>query len=193
MNKKGLEFLKQRTENPIHYIELLKQDIVPPIFLLYLKHYKVGESFLNTMYIHHKGNDRVLNHLIMFDNEIINGEEYYATIDYIFEYERILEEIEKYKRKDENWNRLGFVQIGLIHWSDVLLIGVEEHNMDEIWRYGQGMGIVTCKLDNNIFDFFSRLQVSVDEETLEELGITDITKLYRNWGEDFWRVREEEA
>ncbi len=58
------------------------------------------------------------------------------------------EEIEKYHQKAEKWNELGFIQIGLMHYGDILLLGMSGEKSDEIWRYGQGMiGLVTSKLD----------------------------------------------
>ncbi len=192
MEKNGLELLKTLKEASDALIKLLHRENIPPIFSLFLKHYKVGEDFLATKYIKHKNTERVLEKFIMFENEIIEGEEYYATIDYLFDYEKLLDEFDKYDDRIENWNREGFVQIGLMYWGDVLLLGVGNNNKDEIWRYGNGLiNTHICKLDNNIFDFFSRLKSLLDLETLDELEIKDPSQLYRNWGDNFWRVREE--
>ncbi len=193
MFKEGLSFLNNRTLITADLAELLREDLIPPYFKLFLNQFQVEINYSteNTVYFNDKKHH--FSKFEMFNNEIINREEYYSTIDSIFNYDRLLEEVNKYKRKEENWNRLGLMQIGLMHSSDVLLIGLEEKNLDQIWRYGQGMGIVTCKLDDNIFDFFSRLKLVIDEEALNEIGIIDSKKLYRNWGEDFWRVRDEEA
>jgi hypothetical protein len=191
MKRQGLELLKRRTESSDSFEKLLKNSELPQKFSLFLNHFQVGESFTFSTYLKYKHSDYVLNNLIMFDNESLEGEEYYAVIDYIFSYEKLLEEHEKYKLKVENWNREGFMQIGLMFWGDVLLLGMEGDRKDEIWRYGNGLiKTVLSKLDENIFNFFSRLKCTVDSETLEELKI-NTAQLYRNWGEDFWRVREE--
>jgi hypothetical protein len=191
MKREGLELLKKRTETSKDLVKLINITEIPQKFALFLNHYKVGDGSYISKYLKYKNDDYVLNRLIMFDNEILEGEEYYAVIDYIYEYEKLIEEYGKYKNKVENWNKEGFMQIGIMYWGDVLLLGVEEDKKDEIWRYGNGLvNTVLSKLDNNIFDFFSRLKSAVDTETLEELNI-NTSQLYRNWGEDFWRVREE--
>ena len=191
MKRQGLELLKRRTESSDSLERLLKNGELPQKFSLFLNHFRVGENFIISKYLKYKNTDYVLHHLIMFDNESLEGEKYYAVIDYIFSYEKLVDEYEKYKLNVENWNREGFMQIGLMFWGDVLLLGMEGDRKDEIWRYGNGLiRTVLSKLDENIFIFFSRLKCTVDSETLEELKI-NTSQLYRNWGEDFWRVREE--
>jgi tRNA U34 5-carboxymethylaminomethyl modifying GTPase MnmE/TrmE len=76
-----------------------------------------------------------------------------------------------------------------MHWSDVLLIGVEDNNKDEIWRYGTGDLNETCsKLANNIFEFISKLNESIDYENLDTHNI-EVEQIYRNLNETFWRVK----
>lgn len=193
MFKKGFSFLNKRANNSLELAELLNEVLIPPYFKLFLNQFEIELDYIAENIVYFNEEKYYFSKLEMFNNEIVDGEEYYSIIDYIFSYHRLLEEVEKYKKKEENWNKLGLMQIGLMHSSDVLLIGVEKENQDQIWRYGQGMGIVTCKLNDNIFDFFSRLKLVIDEEALNEIGVNNAEKFYRNWGEDFWRVREDEA
>jgi hypothetical protein len=110
---------------------------------------------------------------------------------HIFPYKKILDEIEKYKKKEENWNQIGLIQIGLIYQGDVLLLGVENENRDEIWRYGQGLlSNVHTKLEDNIFDLFMRSKEVLLQEDLEDWGIKPY-QIYKLLSEDFWRVRKE--
>ncbi len=41
---------------------------------------------------------------------------YHACSDYIFDYKQLLSEVDKYNERSENWNDLGLMQIGLMHW-----------------------------------------------------------------------------
>jgi hypothetical protein len=98
------------------------------------------------------------------------------------------DEIEKYHQKTEKWNELGFIQIWLMHYEDILLLGMNGERLDEIWRYGQGMiGVVTSKLDGNIFDFMKRLKESISYEDIEDWRINP-SDIYKKLGEGFWRV-----
>ncbi|MBK7009819.1 MAG: hypothetical protein IPH36_14905 [Saprospiraceae bacterium] len=110
------------------------------MFKTYINHYQIGESWVSggeRILVNEKTGDEIwLNQISMF--EPTQDNEYHACLDYIFSYEQLIIEIEKYHNEVENWNKLGFVQIGLMHWSDVLLLGVEDTNREEIWRYGTG-------------------------------------------------------
>ena len=191
MNRKGLELLLQNDLESKELETLLKKEILSDDFKLFLKYYKVGQSWLtgNILLLNEESGDTIgLTQLKMFEPDN-NPENYHACVDYIFEYTRLLEEIEKYEKGTENWNDLGFVQIGLIHWSDVLLIGVENANKGEIWRYGTGIiGNHCSKLDNNIFAFISRLYESLDEENIADYNL-NTDHIYKNLNETFWRIK----
>jgi hypothetical protein len=74
-------------------------------------------------------------------------------------------------------------------YGDILLVGMEDKNKDEIWRYGQGiLTSICCKLEDNIFDFFKRLQEAIDPDVLKDWDVT-IEQIYKNLNEDFYRVR----
>jgi len=46
------------------------------------------------------------------------------------------------------------------------------------------------KLDNNIFDFISRLYETLDEENIADYNL-NIDKIYRNLNESFWRIKRD--
>jgi len=192
MNRKGLELLIQETGDSDYLNELLNNEILTADFKTFIKNYKVGQQWTlrNLLLVDEKTDDKIgLTKITMFEPNN-NQQQYHACLDYIFSHSRLIEEIEKYQNKTENWNDLGFVQIGLMHWSDVLLIGVEPSNKGEIWRYGTGIIDNSCsKLDNNIFKFISRLTESIDNDYLKDYNIEPST-VFKNLTESFWRVRK---
>lgn len=192
MNRKGLELIRQVDAISPQLASLLKKEELPPLFQKFIKHYRVGYGALFSEVIvpDEKTMDRhVLTVKTMYEDIEVEGEKYHAVLDYIFDYDRLSKELLKYHGREENWNKLGFVQIGLMHWDDVLLLGMTNENRDQIWRYGGGLAAKThSKLEDDVFKFLSRLRESVDLEALEEWKIS-IGQIYRNLGEDFWRVR----
>jgi hypothetical protein len=187
MFRKGLSLLKPNLEEKIG-VEFL--DEMPPLFSQFLRFFQVGENslFFDKIMIE-KGELRWFTKIEMFKDEEMNGENYTAVIDHVFSIKKLKEELVKWKNKEENWNIKGFMQIGLLYHGDVLLIGMENQFSDEIWRYGIGLSnTVLSKLDDNIFDFFSRLNTSIDDEEMEELNINE-NQIYKNLVEDFWRIR----
>ncbi|NOS94344.1 MAG: hypothetical protein HOP30_20715 [Cyclobacteriaceae bacterium] len=193
MNRIGVEVLNQVDKTVEGFAELIKIQLLPPIFLNFISIYKIGyDSFKTELIVL---NDEAMDFYALttittYDGVMMGDEEYFGTIDQVFPYIKILDEIEKYKNKKEYWNKMGFIQIGLIYEGDVLLLGVEDHNRDEIWRYGQGLlSNVHSKLEDNIFDLFMRSKEILLQEDLVDWGVKPI-QIYKLLSENFWRVRK---
>jgi hypothetical protein len=101
-----------------------------------------------------------------------------------------LKEFDNYKLQTENWHKLGFIQIGLMdNSSDVLLLGVQEDNKDQVWRHEPSVADkIGAKAGNNIFEFIRNLKESIDYENLT-IHQTELDQIYKNISENYWRVR----
>jgi hypothetical protein len=194
MNRIGVEVLNQVDKTVEGFAELIKIQLLPPIFLNFISIYKIGyDSFKTELIVlnDEKMDFYALTTITTYDGVMMGNEAYFGTIDQVFPYIKILDEIEKYKNKEENWNKMGFIQIGLIYEGDVLLLGIEDNNRDEIWRYGQGLlSNVHTKLEDNIFDLFMRSKEILLQEDLEDWGVKP-NQIYKLLTENFWRVRKE--
>jgi hypothetical protein len=194
MNRIGVEVLNQVDKTVEGFAELIKIQLLPPIFLNFISIYKIGYDLFKTELIvlnDEKMDFYALTTITTYDGVMMGNEAYFGTIDQVFPYIKILDEIEKYKNKEENWNKMGFIQIGLIYEGDVLLLGIEDNNRDEIWRYGQGLlSNVHTKLEDNIFDLFMRSKEILLQEDLEDWGVKP-NQIYKLLTENFWRVRKE--
>jgi hypothetical protein len=194
MNRVGLELLQQVDKNVDGFEELLSNQLLPPKFLDFISLFNIGYNLFKTEKIVINDDEMDfygLTTIITYNGVKIENEEYFGTIDYLFPHVKILQEIQKYKNKEENWNKLGFIQIGLIYQGDVLLLGVEDKNRDEIWRYGQGLlSNVHTKLEENIFDLIMRSKEIILQDNLDDWGIKP-NQIYKLLSEDFWRVRKE--
>jgi hypothetical protein len=186
MNRVGLELLQQVDKNADGFAELANSHL-PPKFLDFISLYKIGYKSFKFEKIVLNDNEMdfyPLTSMVTYDGVQFDGEEYFGTIDHIFPYKKLLDEIEKYKNKEETWNKMGFIQIGLIYQGDVLLLGVEDKNRDEIWRFGQGLSNVHTKLEMNIFDLFMRSKEILLQEDLEDWGVKSY-QIYKLLSEDF--------
>jgi hypothetical protein len=61
--------------------------------------------------------------------------------------------------------------------------------MDKIYLESATERIKLRLLCDNIFEFFRNYIIEIDESCLPESS--NKSQLFKNWGEDFWRVREE--
>jgi len=191
MNRVGLELLKQSESKKENFLTQEELILLPEKFKFFLDLYAVGPSAIQTetVVLDDGVEDQYkLTAVDQYDHVLMEGEEYYNTLGGFFDIGRLKDEISNYSKQSENWNKLGFVQIGLMAFADVLLIGVEDSNYDQIWRYGTGLVTNTCsKLENNIFEFVCRAREVLLTEDLDDWGITE-SQLYKNINERFWRV-----
>jgi hypothetical protein len=82
--------------------------------------------------------------------------------------------------------------------SDALLVGIGNHNQDKIFIYSEfndenDEGIIFFA--ENIFDFLSKCQIvefHLNKHSYGQIRKVENNKLYKNWGEDFWRIREDD-
>jgi hypothetical protein len=76
----------------------------------------------------------------------------------------------------------------------MFMIGINDDNKDKIYVESSDQSFIIGErfslISDNIFDFVRNLAFIIKED----IGSGVIpSQLYRNWNEDFWRVREEEA
>jgi hypothetical protein len=192
MNRKGLELLRPLQSIDDELSMILEQRLFPPKFSTFLSLYSTGLGSFQFERILLKDDSDfiILTYGQMYNNDLIEGKIYSGTIDHIFSPDRLLTEINEYKEKKEKWHVMGFAKIGLMFHGDILLVGLEDNNQDEIWRYGQGIiEKLTCKLEDDIFNFFKKLTEKIDKEGLQELHI-DLEDIYKKLDEDFWRIKK---
>lgn len=200
--RKGLELLRQLEGTNLWLKQIIQEKKIPPIMLLFLSNYEIGISdnmFLEQTYPYglHKVNISVALYTNNYTNrkEINQEEEYEGYFREIISYEELVKEYEEYEKRIEEWHQEGFIKIGYMgSFTDLILLGVEEKNLDEIWIFGNEIWSCTSnfyeKFASNIFDFMSTLEQYWSNEHLLEEGI-DPSRVYKNWGEDLWRIKEE--
>ena len=79
--------------------------------------------------------------------------------------------------------------------ADALLVGIGEHNQDQIFIYSElNENEWVEYFAKNIFDLLCDCQIiedHLDEYWYGKIRPIDSQNLYKNWGEDFWRLRED--
>jgi hypothetical protein len=170
MDRKGFELLEQIEEKSEELKELLKEPLLPNSFRTFVRSYKIGKDLIRRelLQINDQTSDKIsLTQLSMY--ELTKGNDYQGCLDYIFDAQDLLKEFDNYKLQTENWHKLGFIQIGLMdNSSDVLLLGVQEDNKDQVWRHEPSE--------------------SIDYENLT-IHQTELDQIYKNISENYWRVR----
>lgn len=186
--KKGISLLNQRQNVSDALIDFLSLELLPESFGIFVKSFELSYDMINFSKVLINQRKEFFVKLSMFEDYPINGEKYNATIDQIFDIPELIFEYNQFIELKEYWHKMGFMKVGLLFHGDVLLLGLENSNKGQIWRYGAGLlNTQCCKLDDSIFEFISRLKEEVDSDQLDYLKF-DLDQLYKNWNEDFWRI-----
>jgi hypothetical protein len=81
-----------------------------------------------------------------------------------------------------------YLVIGETSWGFPLMIGINSENMDKTYVYDMDNQKMIFLADN-IFEYLMSVELDFSHFSKIYLGKTT-NDLYKNWGEDFWRVRE---
>jgi len=94
------------------------------------------------------------------------------------------------KNEVEEWNSNGYIPIGYCGFNGGIVLGTEGESVDEIILHDFDGDVEFMPIAKNIFEFVRGLVL----EPIYEAHLKDNVKfdqLFMNWGEDFWRVRDE--
>lgn len=113
------------------------------------------------------------------------------VIDTFFDPNEIKDQLEMVlDLEEENDLRVfnkGYIPFGYSSSDQLLMISTKGNDKDSIYLFTRWNDNPLEYLTDNIFIFFANYQLNIDETFLNKKSIN---ALYKNWGEDFWRVKE---
>lgn len=84
-----------------------------------------------------------------------------------------------------------FIVIGETSWRFPIMVGINTENNGKIFVFNRDNNHLEF-ISDNIFEYLMEIELDFSNNYGLPEGKT-MADLYRNWNEDFWRVREEEA
>jgi hypothetical protein len=121
----------------------------------------------------------------------------YSEFIGLYDFVSLEESIESMKNSfnpEDKIHQMHVAYIGDCINNRVLMVGIGDKNLDKIYlecseHFSDGSRMV--EVANDIFEFLGKLAL-LEKENIG-LGISGYDKLYKNWGEDFWRIKENNA
>lgn len=192
MKKTVLELLKVRKiENSLDFIDYSFK--IPPIFKTFLETYEIPQDGLI-------GGKEVEVFNPLFNSlDSLGFYEYIPQVNVGLSYFLKIADapsiMERCFDKTDPIFTMNLIPIAQSFSQEIIMLGIGKDNADKIFLetnlsndYPVGERIIF--LSNNIFEFLRGFEWSLNESYVER-NFKTTDKLYRNWGEDFWRVREE--
>jgi hypothetical protein len=177
---KGIELLRSAKSH-------LNDLQLPPKYSIFSQNFKLGRNALRIEYININGELIQLNSI----NYITDG--YDNVLSHFLDLSSLRQELLDYLNKVQEYNSDGFIKIGLFDINDSLLLKIDGIDVDSIWIWSGDWGDNRPeykRVASSIFDFIEDLELIVIQINLMVRAVA-LKQLYKNWGEDFWRVREE--
>jgi hypothetical protein len=179
--KNGFELLKSRMlNNEIDFTALEKRYgvSIPPLFKVFASSFILGDELIYTD--RYKTREMEFFYASYFVYKP-NTEVRFAGFNNVEKAIGLIEVLDV-------WKENKYIPIGHCGFNGAVLLGTQGTEEDKIILHNLDSKIEFVNLCDNIFEFVRGLFL----EPIEESGLKDgimFEQLYKNWGEDFWRVR----
>jgi hypothetical protein len=156
--------------------------VLPPIYKSFIS---VFDPCFAHLKVKKTGQEKFQSFVVPCYSSSDLNEHTYDDDELSFDYFREVEEVLSFERSNEG-HLVDLLFIAHHGYSGGLLVGIGENNKDQIFHNTDST--VVTYVANNIFELIHRMElVQYDSETPS----VQTSKLYKNWGEDFWRVKED--
>lgn len=159
--------------------------IFPPLFKVFHNTYDI-KTILDLHWYYYKGQFG-LDDFGKYTHPLVPG----LLLDTIFDVDKIVEVIPKVMDLECEPDRIvhenKIIPIAYGPIGDLLMLGIGEKNSDRIYYFVRHLDEYLREISENIFEFFKDYHIEISEHYQSTVPFD---RLYRNWGEDFWRVRE---
>lgn len=163
---------------------------IPPLYRFFQEQFIIRRDSISKVEVYHEIAGRNLNIAeLSYSGEHSN----FIGLYNLFSLEESVSAMQNAYSSDDEINQLGYAMIGECVSNISLLIGLKDENKDKIYMEDSNIfpsGDRILFVDDNIFEFVKKL--SLNEKENIGYGIKSYASLYKNWGEDFWRIREGE-
>ena len=180
--KRGFELLRTRPINEDLDIEALEESYsikLPPLYRIFVETFVLGEDLIQSdRYISSNGSKFHASYFV-----------YEVDLEVMFGGFNDLNKVLSLKDEVEEWSSNGYLPIGYCGFNGGILLGTNGEDKDKIILHDFDGEVEFRPIANNIFKFVRGLVLKpIDEIHLKDNAKFD--QLYKNWGEEFWRIRE---
>jgi len=162
---------------------------IPPIYKLFQQQFVVERDCLNQVEVYHENAGINLNIVeLSFSGKYCK---YIGLYNFLSLQESISSMKNSYSLEDDIYG-MGYAMIGECIDNNSLLLGLGKENQDKVYLEDTNLfpsGERIVMVSDNIFDFVKDL--SLIEKDHIGYGIKGYSSLYKNWGETFWRIKNE--
>ncbi len=187
----GFELLSTRKVDEIVNVEALEIAFgleLPPLYKLFVNTFNLGEGYplKSEEYLDPESNEKYYCAGALY-YPLKDNEKWHLSVSYFYDIEQILNDWQTYIKNEKEWEEFGFLRIAGIGQGGGLFVGTRYENRDMIYEVVWDWEEPYFKVADNIFDLMKGFAYTDDENL--QTGVSK-NQLYKNWGDNFWQVRE---
>jgi len=190
--KRGFELVKTRKLiNKIDFLEIESKlgYSLPPLYKLFIQNFETGKnSFVNDLFLNPKRNENYILNAPLYE-PLKDNEKWFLSISYFDDINKVVNDWGSYLCNEKEWDDFKFLRIADIGQGGGLFVSTRKEDLDVIYQVVWDWDEPYFKVADNIFELIKGFVLTdVSGDIADDYNTS---QLYKNYGEDFWRVREE--
>lgn len=190
--KRGFELIKSKQFSDKINIKEIENQLgfnLPPIYKLFLENFETGKgSFFNDVFLNPKQNEKYILNAPLYE-PLKDNEKWFLSISNFDDIDKVANDWKSYLCHEKEWAEFKFLKIAEIGQGGGLFISTRNEDLDTIYQVVWDWEEPYFKVADNIFELVKGFVIHDIKGIIADNYNT--SQLYKNYGEDFWRVREE--
>jgi hypothetical protein len=189
---RGFQLLETYLPNEKVDVEEIEKKLgfsLPPMYKLFVKTYRLGKnSFKEEFFLNPTWNAKYTVSVPLYE-PLENDERWFLSLPYFDSIDDVCDFWLEYKKGEREWMEYRFLRISGIDRGGGIYVGTTPQDLDIIYQVVWDDEDYYMKLADNIFEFIKGFVLRERKSKLSDGYLP--SQLYKNYGEDIWRVREE--
>lgn len=190
--RKGFELIRTRgLSDKIKITEIENQlgFTLPPKYRLFIEHFETGKgSFINDVYLNPKRNENYILNAPLYE-PLNDNEKWFLSVSNFDNIDKVANDWKSYLCHEKEWIEFKFLRIADIGQGGGLFVSTRNEDLDAIYQVVWDWEEPYFKVVDNIFELVKGFIMPDINGAIQDNYNT--SQLYKNYGDDFWRVREE--
>jgi hypothetical protein len=169
-------------------IDFLQRSLgfeLPNMYKFFIEAFQVGDGKVRYEKFLNPENDKIVPCVSVQFLPFKGGKELF--FNGLFSIEELISDWKSYTSSSKEWQNYGMLRIADIGVGGGLFLGIKDSMRDKIYRVVWDWDEDYEFVANDILEYYKGLGVDEDFSNMRKYKYS---QLYKNWGEDFWRVRE---
>lgn len=190
--KRGFQLIKTRQLSDKLNIAEIENQLgfsLPPLYKFFNENFETGKSsFMNEYFFNPKRNENYILNAPLYE-PLKDSEKWFLSISYFDDLNQVFNSWKSYLRYEKEWLEYKFLKIGDIGQGGGLFVSTRPEDLDVIYQVVWDWEEPYFKVADNIFELIRGFVLPDISGVLTDNY--NVSQLYRNYGEDFWRIRED--